>query len=135
MTPLRFGSAHSATVSRRASVLADRLVAEVEEVGVEEREVVVGRVRSGHVRADGAAVALRVVLVLDAQRRPERSDGEARHVAGGEDVVAPADAAAVVDDDPVVEREPGPRRELLVRDDPEPGDDRVRLERRAAPRA
>src|SRR2546421_251208 len=39
---------------------ADCLVAEVEEVGVEERQVVVRLVGSGHVGADVAAVALRM---------------------------------------------------------------------------
>src|SRR5690242_10936192 len=37
---------------------ADGLVAEAEEIGVEERQVVVGRVGAGHVRSDGASVRL-----------------------------------------------------------------------------
>ena len=71
----------------------DGLVAEVEEVGVEERQMVVRCAGAGHVRADGLAVRVRVILVLDAQRRPERADGEARDVAGGEDVLVPGHAA------------------------------------------
>ncbi len=89
-TPLRFGSCQSSS-----------LVAEVEQVGVEERQVVVGRVGAGHVRADSLAVRVRMVLVLDPQRRAERADGEARDVAGGEDVLVPGHAAVLVDDDSV----------------------------------
>ena len=45
----------------------DRLVAEVEEIRVEERQVVVGLVSACHVPAYQPAVALRVIFVLDAQ--------------------------------------------------------------------
>ena len=79
MTPLRFGSCQSSTTSSRESTIADRLVAEVEQVGVEERQMVVRRVGPGHVRADDLAVRVRVILVLDAHRRPERGGrGSAR---------------------------------------------------------
>ena len=50
---------------------------------------------------------LRVILVLDPEAAAERGNREARHVAGGEDVVAPSDAAQLVDDDPVVDGEAG----------------------------
>ena len=68
-TPLRFGSCQSSTVSSRESTCADGFVAEVEEVGVEERKVVVRLRGAGHVRADDLAVRVRVILVLDAHRR------------------------------------------------------------------
>ena len=83
---------------------SDRLVAELEEVRVEEREVVVRLVRAGHVPPDLTAVALRVVLVLDPELAAEVARREARHVAGCEYVVVARDAAPVVDGDPVVGR-------------------------------
>ena len=45
-----------------------------------------------------------MVLVLDAESLAERRAREVRDVAGGEDVVASAGAAELVDDDPVVDR-------------------------------
>ena len=111
--------------------LADRLVAEIEHVGVEERQVDVRDVRAGHVRPDRAAVGLRVILVLDPEAPTERRDREARDVAGGEDVFAPRDTAQLVDDDPVVDLEPGCRRQLGGGLDTEPGDDDVRFDRPA----
>src|SRR5436305_1880773 len=64
---------------RQARVdLADRLVAELEEIGVEERDVVVRLVGPGHVRADDLAVGVRVVLVLDAEALAERGAREVR---------------------------------------------------------
>ena len=56
--------------------------------------------------------AVRVVLVLDAQLLAEQRRGEAGDVAGGEDVVAAAGAAVLVDDDAVVDRQPGGLGEL-----------------------
>src|SRR3954447_862251 len=47
--------------------LAHGLVAEVEQVGVEERHMVVDDAGPGHVGADDLAVRVRVVLVLDAE--------------------------------------------------------------------
>src|SRR5256885_6155893 len=44
--------------------LADGLVAEVEQIRVEEREVVVHEACAGHVRAHDLAVCIRVILVL-----------------------------------------------------------------------
>ena len=72
-----------------------------------------------------------MILVLDAHRRPERADGEARHVAGGEDVLVPGYASVLVDDDSVGDLQPGGFGELGVRDHAQSGDDRVRLEREA----
>ena len=51
--------------------LPHRFVAEVEEVGVERRKVVVGPAGARHVRADGLPVRDGVVLVLDACRVTE----------------------------------------------------------------
>src|SRR5260370_19897524 len=53
---------------------ADRLVADVEQVGVAERDVVVGLARARHVRADGLAVRVRMILVLDAEGPAQRGD-------------------------------------------------------------
>ena len=72
-----------------------------------------------------------MVLVLDPQRRAERADGEARDVAGGEDVLVPGYAAVLVDDDSVGDFEPDGLGELGVRDHAQSGDDRVRFEREA----
>ena len=94
--------------------------------------MVVRRIGAGHVRADRASVGVRVILVLDPDQLAERLRREARDVAGGEDVGAPADTTAIVDDDPVVDRQPGRLGELRRRLDPEPGDDAVGLERPAA---
>ena len=104
------------------------LVAEVEEVGVEEREVVVRLPCAGHVRADRPAVRVRVILVLDAGVLAERGDREVRDVTGREDVVAVSRAAVFVHDDPVVDGKPRGDGELRCRLDPEPGDDDVGLD-------
>ena len=72
-----------------------------------------------------------MILVLDAEALAEHGAREVRDVAGGEDVVAAADAAVLVDDDAVVDREARRLRELDVRHDAEAGDDRVGLERAA----
>ena len=87
--------------------LADGLVAEVEQVGVEERQVVVRLARAGHVRAHDAAVRVRVILVLGASGAAEHEVRKVRDVARGEHVVAAVDASVLVDDDAVVDREPG----------------------------
>ena len=108
--------------------VADRLVAELEQIGVEERQMVVRLRCARHVGADGTAVGVRVVLVLDAPRASERRDGEASDVAGGEDVVASSSAAELVDEDAVVHLEPGRLREVRRGDDPEPGDDHIGLD-------
>src|SRR5437764_5506339 len=68
--PVRLGPG-SLRLEARVDV-PHRLVAELEEIRVEERQVRVRRVRARHVRADRAAVAVRVILVLDADARPER---------------------------------------------------------------
>ena len=69
-----------------------------------------------------------MVLVLDALVAPERGDGEARDVAGGEHVLAPARVAVLVDDDPVVHFEPGwLLRDRSSRMTPEAGNDAIRL--------
>src|SRR5471030_1365230 len=73
--------------------LAHRLVTQIEHVGVEEREMVVRNARTGHVRADRAAVRLRMVLVLEAEATAERGERETRDVPGREDVFAALDAA------------------------------------------
>src|SRR5436190_16286332 len=109
--------------------LPDRLVAEVEEVGVEERQVVVRSGRAGHVRAHGFAVRVCVILVLDPHRRTECADGEPSDIAGGEDVLVPGYAPVLVDDDSVGGLEPGGFGELGMRDHAQSGDDRVRIER------
>src|SRR4029077_1215120 len=70
----------------------DRLVAEVEQVGVEEGEVQVRTVSSGHVRADGPPVTVRVILVLDPQRDPESGNRETGDVPCSKDVVVTGDA-------------------------------------------
>src|SRR5262249_55423327 len=44
--------------------ISDGLVPEIEEVGVEERKVLVRRIGSGHVRADTSTVRIRMILVL-----------------------------------------------------------------------
>src|SRR5262245_13857862 len=117
---------------RKARVeLADRLVAEIEEVGVEERNVVIRHVGARHVRADGFPVRVRVVLVLDPVAPAERGDREVRDVAGREHVVAPVDAAVLVDDDAVVDGQSGGSGEVRVRHDPEPCDERVAGDRLA----
>ena len=104
--------------------LPDRLVAEVEQVGVEERQVVVRLAGAGHVRADRPAVAVRVVLVLDPDALAERLRREARDIAGREDVVGPRRAR--IRRRRSRRRRRGPRLgELDVRDDAEPGDDGV----------
>ena len=97
--------------------------------------MVVRLVGAGHVRADLPAVALGVVLVLDAQLAAERRDREARDVAGREHVLAAADAPERVDDDAVRDRQTGVGGELDVRLDPESGHDRVGLERPPVARA
>src|SRR4051812_3441293 len=79
--------------------LSHRLVAEVEQVGVEERQVVVRGGGARHVRADGLAVRVRVILMLDPHHRAERADGKACDVAGGKDVFVPGDAPVLVHDD------------------------------------
>ena len=67
----------SAATRRRARVeLADRLVAEVEQIGVEERQVVVGLPGAGHVRADRLTVRVRVILVLDPPSSPSADSGK-----------------------------------------------------------
>src|SRR5438552_14654829 len=114
--------------------VADRLVAELEHVGVEERQVVVRHARTGHVRADDLAVGLGVVLVLDPEPAAERGRREARDVAGREDVLVALDPSELVDDDAVVDGDPRRLGELRRRLDAEPGDDDVRLERAARSR-
>src|SRR4029079_11247077 len=99
---------------------------EVEEVGGEERQVVLRLSRAGPVRADTSAVALCVILVLDSHRPAERGHGEAGDVACGEDIVATVDATVFVDDDAVRDGQARGLRELRSRRDTEPGDDRVR---------
>src|SRR3954452_2272474 len=76
--------------------LADRFVAEIEEIRVEEGDVVVHLVGTGHVRAHDLPVRVRVILVLDAEAPPEDRAREACRVARGEDVVTIADAAVLV---------------------------------------
>ena len=73
-----------------------------------------------------------VILVLDATRSSERSDREARHVARREHVVSPAGPPVLVDENAVVDLEAGGLSELCHRDDSEPGDDRLRFDRRSA---
>ena len=106
----------------------DGLVAEIEEIGVEERQVVVGRVGSGHVRADIAAVCRRMVLVLDSPEPAERR-GKPRHVARGEHVVPPFDPSVLVHEHAVVERKPRFLGKVGSRFDAEPGDDDVSIDR------
>ena len=108
--------------------LPHRLVAEIEHVGVEERQVVVRHFRAGHVGADDLAVRVGVILVLDAGHAGELRHREVGDVAGGEDVVAIADAAVHVHDDAVVHRETGGLGQLRVRDDPQPRHHDVALE-------
>src|SRR4051794_37439937 len=52
--------------------LADRLVAEVEEIRIEERDAVECPVGAGHVPADGAAVPRRLVLRIRAEEPAEK---------------------------------------------------------------
>src|SRR3569833_5714 len=108
--------------------LADGLVAEVEQVGVEERHVVVDDPGAGHVGADDLAVRVRMVLVLDTEALPEHGARVVRDIACGEHVVAPVDAPVLVDDAPVVDGEAHRLRALDVRAAAETGDDDVALE-------
>ena len=55
----------------------------------------------------------------------ERGDGEAGDIARGEDVLATARAASVVDEDAVVDLEPCLLCEVGLRQDPEARDDDV----------
>jgi hypothetical protein len=91
--------------------------------------VVVGGAGAGQVPADEPAMPVRVILVLDARSGTEHRQREARNVAGSEDVVLSCDAAVLVHDDPVVDRQPGCERQLGSRDDTEPGYHEVRHER------
>src|SRR5438094_218269 len=126
-------SSTAAAIHRREARVdgADCLVAELEHVGVEERQVVVRHARAGHVRADDLAVGLGMVLVLDPEPPAERGRREARDVAGREDVLVPLDPSELVDEDAVVDGEPRRLGEVRGRLDAEPGDDGVRLERAA----
>ena len=124
-TPLRSGSLPRRDAAQARVRFPDRLVAELEQVGVEERQVVVRLAGAGCVRADRAAVAVRVVLVLDPDALPERLRREANDVARREDVLGARNAPVLVHDDPVVDGEARALGELDVRDDPEPGHDRV----------
>ena len=89
--------------------------------------MIVRLVGAGHVPADSSAVALGVILVLDAHGAPEHGDGEAGDVAGGEHVFAAVDTASVVDHDAVRDWQADGLRELDSGLDPESGDDRIRL--------
>ena len=84
--------------------LADRLVAEVEQIGVEERKVIVRFFRPVHVDPGQSSVTLRVVFVLHPHRLVEDGSGEASNVSCREDILVSADAPALIDDDPVVDR-------------------------------
>ena len=105
--------------------IPDRLVAEVEEVGVEEGEVLVRLTGAGHVGADDSAVSVRVILVLDPARPAEGGSRKAGDVSGGEHVVASAGTSVLVHEDAVVDVEAGRLREVGRRHDAEPRDDDV----------
>jgi len=112
---------------------ADRLVAEVEQIGVEKGEVVVRLGCTGHVRADAAAVALGVIFVFDAHLGGKCRDREMGNVTGCEHVLTTVDTAEGVDDDAVCHRQAGRSGELDIRLDPDSGDDRVRVDWTAVP--
>src|SRR5690348_9105586 len=90
--------------------------------------MLVALVRARGIPSDEAPVRVRVILVLDAPRRPERGNRKARDVARGEHVTL--HAAVLVDDDAVVDREACSFGELGARHDPETGDDGVESLRR-----
>ena len=72
-----------------------------------------------------------MILVLDAPRSAERRNREARDVTGREHVVSSAGPPVLVDEDAVVDLEAGGFGEVRRGDDSEPGDDHIRLDRRA----
>src|SRR5260221_3133542 len=70
---------------RRARIdFADRLVAEVEQVGIEERDVVVGPARAPPVRSHSLALRSRMISVLDPEGPAECGAREAPNGARGE---------------------------------------------------
>ena len=69
--------------------------------------------------------------MLDPEATSERGDGEACDVAGGKDVFVSRGAPEFVDDDAVVDLEPGRLRQVGLGLEPEPGDDDVRFDRPA----
>ena len=90
---------------------AHGLPTQVEQIGVEERQVVVGPVGARHVRARRLAVLDRVVPVLDPHPAVEREVGELRHVPGGVDVGI-GGAGMLVHLDAVADLEPGGFRQI-----------------------
>src|SRR5437762_6084268 len=102
-----------------------RFVAELEQVGVEERQMVIGSRPPRHVEAGGAAHRVGVVFVLHAQPCAERWILEVRHVAGGIDVGL-AGATRLVHDDSVVHAQAGLLRQFNARQDTESGNQNLR---------
>src|SRR5690348_11136199 len=109
---------------------ADSLVAEVEQVRIEERQFVVGRVLAGHASARAGTHADRRVLVLDTHAPAERGRGKGRDLPGRV-AVGIGTAQVVVDHDAVVDFEAGVLRELHVGGNAEPRDHDLRFDRRA----
>src|SRR5690606_16987101 len=111
--------------------VADGLVAQVEQVGVEERQVVVRLGRAGHGAAGGAALGVRVVLVLDADAPAQRGVEEHGDVPGGVDVLVTG-AEPAVHHDAVGDLEPRGLGEPGVGLDAEARDHAVHLDALAA---
>src|SRR5881628_2814033 len=114
--------------------LADGLIAELEEVRVEEREVVIRLRLATHGTARRPAHGVRVVLVLHPEARFERRVVEVRDVARGVDVRL-AGAAPLVHHDTVVDPQPRLLRQLHVRLNAEAGDDYIGRKLRVLGRA
>jgi len=104
--------------------LAHRLVAEVEEVGVEERQMVVRLCPTGHVAPGHAPHRVGVVFVLEAQAAIQDGAVEAGNVARGKDV-GMAGTQVLVDHDAVVDGQPGRLRQPDLRNDADAGHHRI----------
>ena len=111
--------------------LADGFVAEVEEIGVEVRQVLVGFAGAGHVAPGLFAHHVGVVLVLHSPAHAERAALEVGDIAGGVDVGLRR-AQLRVDDDAVVGLQAERAGESQLRLDADAGDDGVGAEALAA---
>src|SRR5690606_9795993 len=93
-------------------------------VGPEPRHGIVDRLYAGHGLADGDPVILRMTPGFEAESSLEQRVRERGDVAGREDSLC-ARSAVLVDENTVVDGDPGRRRDLVVARHADAGDDAI----------